>query len=716
MHERKTCGVVASAAFALTLAGAGIAIPASAAEGDSNQVTISVAAISDFHGHIENASQLQAELLKQKEANPNFLFVGNGDLVGGSAYVSSIAKDQPTIEILGKMGLSLSGSGNHEFDQGQKDFLERIVPAAKTAGFDYTLASVDGMNLPTYLVREVSGVKVAFVSGVTDELSTLVSPTGITGLTINDPIAAINKVAAQLKDGDESNGEADIVVALSHATIAKSAQLSADVDAGVAGHTHHQESLTTASGAPVLEVGEYGNSFGKYTFVYDQVEKKLVSVNAENVTLNLAERAADGTLPETAIYNPEIENLYLDALKTAETLGADKVGEIDGEANRGTNDGAETGGNRGTESSLGNLIAEGFYQYSQGMETKADFAIMNPGGLRADLDPNRDGIVTVGESYSVQPFGNSFATASYTGDQIYTMLEQQWNPDPEADRPLLRLGLSKNLKYIYDPTAPYGKHVLAVFLNDAPIDRAKTYTIASNQFLLAGGDGFTVLADTKTYKDTGLIDNDVFNAYLQGAGGAVKVDYTQRSFGVTGLQQFKPGEKVELQLSSLVMTSTEPKPSKVTVRLGDVTVAADIETSVVPNLDEAGKATVSFIVPANLAGKKVLLEISTDDGSAVALPVTVAKVLLPSSENLVLGSGGAASDLASGSGNNENVTEDNQKNAAGSGDVKAEKTENDKADGKLSDTGAGVAQTLLLAAVLLGLGGATVAARRKFTV
>lgn len=98
---------------------------APAAEGNK---VIDFAVISDLHGHIENAASLAFEINKMRKANADTHLISAGDNVGGSAYVSAVAKDEPTIEILKAMKLEVSAAGNHEFDQGAKDLAERIVP------------------------------------------------------------------------------------------------------------------------------------------------------------------------------------------------------------------------------------------------------------------------------------------------------------------------------------------------------------------------------------------------------------------------------------------------------------------------------------------------------------------------------------------------------------------------------------------------------------
>ncbi|WP_124039225.1 bifunctional metallophosphatase/5'-nucleotidase [Neoactinobaculum massilliense] len=600
--QRSRTGALAGCGLAALLALGSVSLTPSAFAATADQSAITIAAISDFHGHIENASQLKYQLDQVKASSDNFMFVGNGDLVGGSAYVSSIANDSPTISILGQMGLQVSGAGNHEFDKGYADFRDRIIPEAATAGYHYTLASVDGVDPsvlpPYYILTTNDGVSVAFVSGVTDELPTLVSPAGIKGLTPTQDQDAINRVAAQLKDGNAANGEADVVVALDHSDSANAAKIGPNVDAVVAGHTHLNAETTTASGAPVVEPESYGTAFGEITITYDKATKKATATGKVNHVKD--QRDKNGMLPDGS-YDATIEQAYQDAKANAEKLGAAQVGTIKGVANRGTDSRFlnDTGANRGTESSLGNLVAEGFYQYSQSLTNKADFGITNAGGLRADLDPNGDGVITLEESYTQMPFGNSFGTRSVTGAQVYEMLEQQWKNEPNASRPILRLGLSKNIYYTYDPAAEYGHHVTGVYLNGKAIDPNATYTIASAAFLLAGGDGFDALAEGTDFVDTGIIDNDAFNAFLA-ATPDVRPDYSQHSIGITGADTLQPGKKATLKLASLSMTSTEPLGNGVAVYLNGTQVAStDLDNTVTPQLDETGTGTVSFTVPAD---------------------------------------------------------------------------------------------------------------------
>ncbi|MCW5952651.1 MAG: bifunctional metallophosphatase/5'-nucleotidase, partial [Propionibacteriaceae bacterium] len=222
MHRptiRTLAGATALALGASLLA----ATPAHAAD----PVEIQLLGINDFHGRIWSAPSNQLAALmagrvnELRAANPNTVFLSSGDNIGASTFESFISDDNPTIDALNAAGLEVSAVGNHEFDQGFAALLDRIPVALggtedpatdlhKTA-FPYLGANVYAKGttnplLPEYAVIEKGGVKLGFVGAVTQETTSLVSPAGITMLDFGDPLVAINRVAAQLSDGNEANG------------------------------------------------------------------------------------------------------------------------------------------------------------------------------------------------------------------------------------------------------------------------------------------------------------------------------------------------------------------------------------------------------------------------------------------------------------------------------------------------------------------------------
>lgn len=591
-------------------------------------ITLDIVAISDFHGHIENAPELDNIVKGIKEKNSNYTaFIGNGDLVGGSAYVSAIDKDAPTMEILSSMGLEVSAAGNHEFDKGYEDFQTRIVD---NSSYEYTAANVSGANwdsdaIAPYRIKTYGtgddAINVGYVGAVTDKLKTLVSPDGIEGLKIADPIAAVDRQAKELKD----SGQADVVIAMIHETEGVSAKVGPDVDAVLAGHTHHVvKDGQTPSGAPAIETGEFGQNYGHFKVTVDGDD---VTATADVVPIREAYCADDPIwdseeppAEDAIVDNAQVCESYLAALAKSEELGKDPVGYINGGADRATNDGTDLGANRGSEMTASNLIAQAFYEYSQSMDKPADFGIMNPGGVRAEIDDNGDGTVTLGESFSAQPFANTYGTVDITGAQVYTMLEQQWADESTQDsRPILALGLSDSINFTYEVDADFGHHVKQVFIDNKLVDpkSKELYTVTSNAFLLDAGDGFNVFADGVNYNDTGTIDNEVFNEFLGGftEDDPYDVDYSQRNIAISGEDTLMPGETTTIDLASLSMTyegKNQPLPETAEVSLlkqddapiqaraipdALASASADIDNTVTPNLNETGQATVELEVP-----------------------------------------------------------------------------------------------------------------------
>ena len=225
-------------AAALALAGlTSLAPSAQAAPGEcvSPTDTITVFAFNDFHGRIYDDSRpldqaagylagrlfTPVEQARAADGEDNVLLISSGDNIGASTFVSMMADDTPTLDTLNAAGLEASTVGNHEFDKGWSDLSGRVVGAA--SGFDYLGANVYEKGTTTvaaplkeYTVIEKAGIKIGIVGVVTADLPSLVSPAGISTLTIGDPVEAVNRVTGQLLDGDPANGEADVVLASLH--------------------------------------------------------------------------------------------------------------------------------------------------------------------------------------------------------------------------------------------------------------------------------------------------------------------------------------------------------------------------------------------------------------------------------------------------------------------------------------------------------------------
>ncbi|ERH24063.1 5'-nucleotidase protein, partial [Actinomyces johnsonii F0542] len=605
------------------------AAPAAPADDAAPATTIDLLGITDLHGHISRTTQtdrdtgqtsvedpgavtLACEVSAARASNPNTLFVSAGDSVGGSAYVSSILQDRPTIEALNAMSLDASALGNHELDQGLADLEDRILPASN---FPILAANVSGSaplaaegNGRGAFIKEVGGVRVGFVGVVTDELPTLVSPSALSTLTLSPAVATANARAAELKDGDPANGEADIVVVLSHEDAATTAtSFGGSVDAVFSGHTHvpFAQTVTGVEGnqIAVVQADHYGWALGRIRLSYDPATRRTAVVRADNEDLR-------GSNCTTDAYG--MAGIVARAEKDSATEGGKPLARIGSDFLRGS-DGTGPGANRGTESTASDLIAESFRSWLatdiQPAGSTRYVGIMNAGGVRADFryaasGTEGDGVLTSGEAYTVQPFGNEMAYTTLTGAELRTLLSQQWQPG--SSRPVLTLGLSSNVDVLTEASTPGGSAAPAIReirVDGEPLADEDTVVVASNSFLLTGGDGYTVLKD-KPSTNTGVLDRDVTSAYLASFGDQpVKAGYSKRQVAMSAAPSAAGAGAVTVTMDSLAYTNASEQAAgarRVRVSAGSTEILSrDIDLTVDPTGPTTGKAVFDLAVPAD---------------------------------------------------------------------------------------------------------------------
>ncbi|WP_127498930.1 ExeM/NucH family extracellular endonuclease [Actinoplanes solisilvae] len=600
-------------------------------------VDLQLLSINDFHGRLEQptagnggAAQLVGMVDQLRAANPNTAWISAGDNIGASTFISAIDGDNPTIDALNAGDLAVSAVGNHELDKGLADLLGRVSSRAK---FPLLGANVykDGQRvLPGCSVQSLGGVNVGYIGVVTEQTASLVSPDGIAGVEFRDPVAEANTLAAQLSDGDASNGEADVLVLLAHEgaateNISSAAALQADpvfgdftrvspeIDAIFSGHTHQPYAFQvpipgTDRTRPVIQAEDYGLRLGKAVLTYDPASKSVTASTAELLNVN--------GYPA----NASVAAIVAQAKVTADELGKQPLGKITADIKRAyTSAGAE---DRGAESVLGNFIADVQRdQTSAPGRGGAQIAFMNPGGLRADLLYGADGTITYAGAFSVQPFANDVVTQTLTGAQIKQVLEEQWQP-AGASRPVLHLGVSKGLTYSYDVSRPQGSRIIAssLRLNGVVLDPAGTYRVTSNSFLAAGGDNFLTLGQGTNRVTTGDNDLTMLVNYFA-ANSPITADPAPRSTpGVLdgtpptgtftlGARALWPGQTVTLTQVALGDDVTPTDKIKRVVNWGDGTTSE--------GLTHVYAAVGSYTVSVQLTDEAGNTAPATFQGSAV---------------------------------------------------------------------------------------------------
>ncbi|MDO7908200.1 bifunctional 2',3'-cyclic-nucleotide 2'-phosphodiesterase/3'-nucleotidase [Paenibacillus sp. JX-17] len=482
-----------------------------------SNIEVQLLSINDFHGQLDYKKEVKdasgkvtstlggveylAAYLKQREAaNPNTLLVHAGDAVGASAPVSALMQDEPTIDILNRLGFDVGTVGNHEFDKGPQEALRLINGGVnpKTgkdfggADFPYVVANVllDGKPfLDPYVIKEVGGAKIGFIGVITNITPTIVSPAGVKGLTFTDQAAAVNKAVAELK----AKGVKSIVI-LAHdpfsgSTTAPTGEVvdlanhvDPEVDVILSGHDHGRLN-TIVNGKLIVESNSYGTAFSDMTLTIDRATQNIIEKKADVVDVK-----QEGITPD-----PEIKKMLENyQQQNAPVLNA-PVGKTDAAITRTTTPAGE--------SALGNLIADGMRE-----TMKSDFAFMNSGGIRNDLP---QGTVTYGNMFSINPFGNVLIKLTLTGAQMKELLEQQWTATGT------KIGQVSGFTYSYDDSKPVGSRIVEIKKADGTkLDDKASYTIVVNDFMSTGGDGYTALTKG-TNREAGPVDLDAFISYVK---------------------------------------------------------------------------------------------------------------------------------------------------------------------------------------------------------
>jgi 5'-nucleotidase len=560
-------------------------------------VSVQLLAINDFHGNLEPPSgssgaingvtaggseYLATHLLDDIAKNPNSLVIGAGDLIGASPLLSGLFHDEPTVEAMNAMNLSVTSVGNHEFDEGWTELLrmqnggctgDDVANKCKGgtfsgAKYNYLsanvlrnptkaqLAAVVKYNnaqktklkkhralcakkankkkatcrrpfkiklkatpkpaplLPATAIRTIGGVKIGFIGETLKGTPTIVTPTGVVGLTFLDEATTANAYAAQLKKqgvkaivlllhqgGGQTGTDPNGCVGFSGEITPILDRLSPDIKVVVSGHTHNFYNCQI-NGRLVTSASSFGRMITKVNLTIDSATDEITAATADNevVTRTVPKNAA-----QTAI---------IDKYKGLSAAIANRVvGTVTADITRTQN--------RAGESTLGDVIADAqLASTSPANKGAAVVAFMNPGGIRAEITANaqtggeQPNQVTYSELFAVQPFSNVMTVLTLTGAQIKALLEQQF--DNPATGQTRFLQVSSGFTYSYKLVAPSGQHVDAasIKINGTVVDPAANYRVAENNFLATGGDNFSVFKQG-TNQLGGDIDLDALVAYFQ---------------------------------------------------------------------------------------------------------------------------------------------------------------------------------------------------------
>ncbi|MGW0627901.1 bifunctional metallophosphatase/5'-nucleotidase [Streptomyces sp. NPDC002758] len=547
--RRRTYAVLATTAALATAAALAAALPAQAHSDQgghghpSRYQDVQLLSFNDLHGNLEpptgssgRVTELQPDgttktvdaggveylathLRQARQGHPYSITAAGGDMVGASPLISGLFHDEPTIEALNGLKLDVTSVGNHEFDEGARE-LARLQNGGchptdgcygdetfQGANFPYLAANVLDEKtkkpiLKPYWVWKKQDVKIGFIGVTLEGTPGIVSADGVKGLVFKDEVETINKYAKELqKQGVKSivaliheggfpassayNYDCDSAGAGSGVSgpivdIAKN--VTPAVDALVTGHTHNAYvcTINDPAGRPrmVTSASSFGRLYTDTTLTYDRYTGDIArtAVNSANhvVTRDVAKA-------------PDMTQLIAKWNTLAAPIGNRAIGYISADVN-----------SSGTESPMGDLIADAQFAYGKKLDPETDLALMNPGGVRAGLTyaakgAEGNGVVTYAEGFAVQPFANTVNLQDFTGEQVIQTLKEQVSGANAAVPQILQP--SANLTYTLDLTKTGADRVVtdSIRLNGAVIDPAATYRVATNSFLAGGGDHFTTL-------------------------------------------------------------------------------------------------------------------------------------------------------------------------------------------------------------------------------
>lgn len=491
-----------SLAVALTL---GIAIPGRVnAEGEKKLTIIHT---NDVHGRaigdeeekdnekggeVIGYARLKTFFEKKKAENPNTLLIDAGDATHGTTFVN-LSNGENMVKLMNQMGYSVLVPGNHDFNYGY----EQLLNLEKVADFDILAANIvkkdSGENaLKSNIIKDMNGIKVGIFGLATPETKYKASPKNTEGLEFKDYIEVANAQVKDLKDKG-----ADVIVAVTHLGLDNESEERSEllaekvkgIDVIIDGHSHTKlEKGKVVGDTLIAQTAGHLKNIGV-------VEIKLDAAN--NVAGKTASLVEYADAKKNLALNAEIKRTISSMGKLNEGLLSQKIGKTASKL-EGEREFVRTG-----ETNLGNLATDAIKK-----SVAADVAITNGGGIRASIDgPD----ITMGDILTTFPFTNFVVKLEVTGADIKAALEHGVDSAPEAAGKFPHVS---GMTFKYDSSKPIGQRVGEVLVDGKALDLEKTYSLATNDFMSIGGDGYTMFEGKKKLAEDELL-SDVLVKYIK---------------------------------------------------------------------------------------------------------------------------------------------------------------------------------------------------------
>ena len=498
--------------------------------------SLQVLQLSDFHGAIETTSSnlgvgtLMNAFMVDREANPRTLTVSSGDNIGAAPAISSQFEELPTIEAMNLMEFDVSTLGNHEHDR-NLTHLKKVIKASDFQWVVSNYSSLAGLKASStdyvkpYTIIEKDGVKVGVIGINTTQVKEQVFPGNLNykigsktyEIKISNSISKIqSSITAAKKAG------ADLVIALVHEGWNENANGKAygplityasklkDIAAIYGAHSHQTYS-SVINNVTTVEVKNSGQEYSRTQLCVDTKANKVLGAQVDYLGKSTSYTGAFnvGGFGQ-AIAGANLVTEYKSQVSAKLDV---KIGTVASKAPRGGTPAVERSG----EAALGSYIADAIRA-----KYDTDFVIINGGGIRdsfpaasyvpADktlVRPSTTNVtgpfdVTLGDAYTVLPFGNTVGIVQVSGTGIWSALENGVSNYPTDGR----FPQISGFKFSFDPTKASGSRITAVTkLDGTAIAKDSTlYTIATPDFMVYGGDGYTQFDKNKVQLRDLMVD------------------------------------------------------------------------------------------------------------------------------------------------------------------------------------------------------------------
>ncbi len=426
----------------------------------------------------------------------NVLYLDAGDTLHGTV-MASLDKGESMVKVLNEAGVDAMTLGNHDFNYG----IERLKVLTKEMKFPVLAANVvkkgtfgDKLIFDDYVIKDIDGYKVGIFGISTPETLFKTSPKNIEGVKFLDPVKTSEKMVKKLKAK-----KVDYIIALVHLGLDEStlpenrsdnlAKLVPGIDLVIDGHSHTElKNGLSVNNNYVVQTGEYDKNFGKVivTLNPDGTEKEDISL--------ISKEYAKANYKDDEDMVKLVKEIQTEQGKiTSEPVGKTDIKLV------GDREVVRTG-----ESNLADYLTDAIL-----WRTKADIALTNGGGIRSSINA---GEIKKGDVIQVLPFGNYVIVKELTGEDVLKALENGVSGYPAQ---LGGFAQVAGLKYTFDPSKPIGSRIVDVTMaTGEKLDLKKTYKVATNDFIAAGGDLYVMFKGKKTVANYEGLD-EILSDYIK---------------------------------------------------------------------------------------------------------------------------------------------------------------------------------------------------------